>query len=161
MEKNIHRNPMKKRGRPKEPITKRDFTRGLGSRNKQDMLWDIEGRIIDEDFRRELLAMCDNKQTTLTVVACVARFKPEDQRRAFEVLNKLGARGAKRFVESLRDPPSRDVIAGRLVRWLKREFPLATDEDLALACYGVWFRFEESAKLEVDAPPRQRRQRGL
>jgi hypothetical protein len=67
--------------------------------------------------------MADVGKTTLTVLAYVARFPEGQQRAMFEKLNRLGSRGAKRYVECLTRPPTAEQIGRRVARWVSREFP--------------------------------------
>jgi hypothetical protein len=130
------RNPTKKRGRPKKRIRIRDYMTGmLGSRNQADMIAGCAR--LDPRVQEELLPLAgknyDRKaETTATVLAYLARFPPEQQREMFPILNRLGSRGAKRYVECLTHPPTAEQIGERVARWMVREFPsLSFDEAIA------------------------------
>jgi hypothetical protein len=133
----------RKRGRPKaDPPSFRQhqLSNGGQPRNQVDIFQAILERM-DDDLRRELLTLVDQKKSSLTVVQYVARFPREQQREAFDHLNRLGARGAKRYVECLRRRPSVAEMAMRIRRWARREFPHLSDHELALAL----------AKASIDA----------
>ena len=101
---------------------------GLGStRNNADMHI-LVGQYMEPALRDELLAAAARGETTMTVLACVARFCPEDQREAFKRLNAMGARTAKRYLDNLQRPPTVDAIVDSLAAFLDREFPAANSD---------------------------------
>lgn len=131
---NNGRNPTKKRGcPPKELSTRKHMTDMLGTRNKADMTMAVVHGLA-EDLKDELSAMADRKETSLTVLAYVARFPHEQQREMFETLNRLGARGAKRYVECLTRPPTIEQMGERIARWLAKEFPSLSFEKMVAGC---------------------------
>jgi hypothetical protein len=128
---NIVRNPTKKRGRPKKETSAHKAMAGLcGARNGADMLSAVLHGM-PKDLQAELLPLADRKEVSVTVLAYVARFPPDQQREMFEVLRPLGARGAKRYVECLTRPPSAMQMGHRIARWAVREFPSLTFDDIA------------------------------
>jgi hypothetical protein len=88
---------------------------------------------IDDPLKAELLKLATEGKTTVTVLAYVARFPSDQQREMFEVLNELGSRGAKRYVECLTCPPSESDMAMRIIRWVGREFPSIASQQTAEA----------------------------
>lgn len=147
----LGRNPTKRRGRPPVMSETRDQQARAfrWPRNQLDAHRAVMLNV-DRDFARELLQLVDEKKTTMTVVQQVARFPREDQRAAFALLNRLGARAAKRWVECQINPPTREQMAGRLVAWARREFPTATVDDLTAAFRHV-ARAGELLKLAGEA----------
>src|SRR5262249_26300000 len=103
---NSGRIPTKKRGRPKQELSKRrEMAKALGSRNAADMASAVLAGL-DPELREELLPLAGGKKTTSTILGYVARFPLEKQRAMFNKLNRLGARAAKRYVECLTRPPA-------------------------------------------------------
>jgi hypothetical protein len=89
---------------------------------------------LDPTLAAELAKLLERGETTLTVLAYVARFPKAQQREAFEHLQGLGARGAKRFVECVTRPPTVPTMAERIARWARREFPPVNASEIAEAC---------------------------
>ncbi|HUY32864.1 MAG TPA: hypothetical protein VMV69_08790 [Pirellulales bacterium] len=135
-ETNSVRNPNKKRGRPRGTNGARKFwqdsSRRAG-RNYADMLSAIVHGIADKDLKSELLRLADTGDTTLTTLAYVARFPHDRQRDAFNMLNGMGARAAKRWVECVENPPGVQKIANVVAMFLAREFPPVEHATLAEA----------------------------
>ena len=130
-EANNGRNPTKKRGRPKKAIRVREYMTGVcGSRNKADMISAIDHGL-SEELQAELMPLANAGKLSTTILAYVGRFPPERQREMFTLFNRLGARGAKRYVECLTRPPTDAQAAERMVGWATREFPALTFEQLA------------------------------
>jgi hypothetical protein len=91
-------------------------------------------RQLEPTLATEVSELLASGETTLTVLACVARFPKAQQREAFDHLQALGSRGAKRFVECVTRPPTVPNIAERIVRWVRREFPPVDPSEVAEAC---------------------------
>jgi hypothetical protein len=159
---NNARNPKKKRGRPKLATTfYKTFVSILHKRNQVDMIESFRRGCRDEELSRELLALADAKKTTATVLAYVARFPADQQRTAFEMLNKLGSRAAKRYVECHTSPPSPQQMEERLYALVLREFPLGpvNPQRLAMACVGVadrLYRIAETAAKQDEEEKRKK-----
>jgi hypothetical protein len=100
---------------------------------------------LDPTLAAELAELLERGETTLTVLAYLARFPRDRQRAAFDGLQALGARGAKRLVECVTRPPTVPVMAERIIRWVRREFPPVDPREVAAAC-----RLAASA---LDEPP--------
>ena len=76
---NIVRNPTKKRGRPKKETSAHKAMAGLcGARNGADMLSAVLHGM-PKDLQAELLPLADRKEVSVTVLAYVARFPPDQQ----------------------------------------------------------------------------------
>jgi hypothetical protein len=105
---------------------------GQAPRNQIDMT--RAARRLDSALAAELGELLAGGETTLTVLAYVARFPKDQQREAFEHLQPLGARGAKRFVECVTHPPTVPTMAERIARWVRREFPPVDPSEVAEAC---------------------------
>ena len=128
---NICRTPTKKRGRPKKEATIRErMMVCCPTRNNADMVIAVADHL-DKDLWAEVAPLADRKEVSMTVLAYVARFPQNQQREMFKVLRKLGARGAKRYVECLTRPPSAMQMGHRIARWAVREFPSLTFDDIA------------------------------
>jgi hypothetical protein len=146
------RNPTVKRGRPrKENSVRRILVGFCRSRNQVDMLSALDG--LAPGLAEELLPLADQRKTTVGVLAYVARFPWAQQRRMFEVLNALGTRGAKRYVECLYHPPGFLDVARRLGQWLRREFPGVDHEVIVQGLRSVLFRLAPAPQ----APPKKAR----
>jgi hypothetical protein len=139
------RNPTKKRGRPLSATSRRALAvpHGQTPRNRIDMA--RAARRLDPTRAAELTELLERGETTLTVLAYVARFPKDQQWEAFEHLQGLGARGAKRFVECVTRPPTVPAMAERIVRWARREFPPVDPSEVAEACRLAASRLEEQA----------------
>ena len=125
---NKSRNPTKKRGRPPHPLggLRKYLTGVVGSRNRADMVMMCKG--LAPDLHDELMSKASwgrkkGTETTVGVVAYLARLPHAEQREAFEMFKQMGARFAKRYVECLNRPPSVNQMVKRIVRWLTTEFP--------------------------------------
>jgi hypothetical protein len=137
---NNGRNPTKKRGRPKKTVNRHGLGKMVGgTRHTADMINAVNHRLAPE--LQHLVELADEGKTTLGVLAYVARFPPDQQGRMFDVLNPLGTRGAKRYVECLTKPPTDRDVAHRLLGWLAREFPAVPDsviEDGLKRALAAW-----------------------
>jgi hypothetical protein len=137
------RNPTQKRGRPPSATRRRALAvpHGQVPRNRIDMAH--AARRLDPTLAAELGELLERGETTLTVLAYVARFPREQQREAFEHLQGLGSRGAKRFVECVTRPPTVPAMSARILQWVRREFPPVDSCEIAEACRLAASRLEE------------------
>ena len=115
------------------------------SRNNADMHTAV-GRFMEPSLRDELLQAVTRGETTMTVLAYVARFPHDEQRLAFERLNPLGARGAKRWMENMLRPPSSDKVVSSVLAFLAREFPAVEVETLEAALVDAARRLESATR---------------
>ena len=130
-----------KRGRPRDE-ERRDAIAICGNRNSADM-WLSVSRGLNPKLEKKLMAMVAEGKTTMTVLAYLAKFPHDQQEERFKVLNLLGARGAKRYVECLTKPPSVTDMARRIHLWVFREFPCVPPEDVTAALRLTAAVFEE------------------
>jgi hypothetical protein len=128
------RNPTKTVGRPPSATSRRALAVPHGDvpRNQIDLT--RAASRLDPTLAAELGELLERGETTLTVLAYLARFPRHRQRAAFVDLQALGARGAKRLVECVSRPPTVPVMAERIVRWVRREFPPVDPSEVAAAC---------------------------
>jgi hypothetical protein len=159
LERNSVRNPSKKPGRPKLKFTaNKHIEATCGSRNVADMAMAVVRRL-DKDLYETVRPLLAARATTLTVLAYVARYPHDQQAEVFLMLNRLGSRGAKRFVECSTRPPSATTIAEKIVTFVNREFP-GVHPDLIAEALGML----QQNPLAADAnstllrPPKQTRQ---
>lgn len=138
--------PNKKRGRPSGPTAYKIMLDRYG-RNQADMLSAVSDRLAP-DLRDELFELVDRNKTSLTTLAYVARFPHTHQRQAFDKLNGMGARAAKRYVECVAKPPEVQEIARRIVRFVAREFPPVDTADIVAALRDAADRLE-AARAEA------------
>ena len=113
-------------------IRKLMHDRNGGSRNNADMIVAAVKGIADP-WRTELMEMVDRHETSMTVVACVAKFPPDQQREAFALFQKRGARWAKRYCDGMSNPPTPLAIKLRLLKWCAQEFPTVPGETMVEA----------------------------
>jgi hypothetical protein len=104
----------------------------FSSRNRADMMAAML-RGLSDDLWPEAERALGAGKGSLTILGYVARFPPDEQRRMYELFQELGARGAKRYVECLANPPSPAAMAQRVKRWIAREFPTSEGSELAAA----------------------------
>lgn len=126
---------IRRKGRP--PGVRHSLVHDLGStRNNADSHTAV-GMYMEPSLRDELLHAAGHGKTTMTVLAAVARYPHARQREAYEKLNAMGARAAKRWVENTLCPPSSGAVALSILAFLKREFPAVDLETLQAATLDV------------------------
>ena len=116
------------------------------------------------EIREDLAAQAVAGTTTRAVVKAVASFAPSQQREAFTLMNSIGARAAKRWIQCQRNPPTCERMADRIVQGAAREFPAVPLGDLAqallLASDGVEELIESDEQIAatlIEITARQKR----
>jgi hypothetical protein len=147
---NNGRTPTKKRrGRPPVWMNRLAMAKQVGFTRHQADMTSAALAGLAPGLHDRWLPLLDKKETTFTIIGCVARFPHERQEQMFEHFQGIGTRAAKRFVECMRKPPARGVVAKRTLAWLLREFPTLSMADLLqgmeLLVYGM--RRAEDAEL--------------